>query len=203
MKRANPELTEAFLHFRRTYFPRRLNGWRVVDLPLGIGGYADFPAKEIAVDVKAHRKRNVPARYTLLHEMCHAAAGPNDNMDSDGHGSPFLREVDRLLAAGAPWRISFGEVVWANRLVVERLRFRHVRAALLPLYVKPPSPWMTPNRDARQLALKRWFRQHPSVTLGKIVEDFGVQIGIVDLDGRKIRSEAWLYEKARRLWSDD
>src|ERR1051326_1090404 len=59
-------------------------------------------ARQILIDLTQHRSdRSV--RSSLLHELCHAAAGPR----SRGHDIYFFREVERLLAAGAPIRIDF------------------------------------------------------------------------------------------------
>ena len=67
-----------------------------------LGCYRETSDRQIVIDLchRAHRSaRQVQA--TLLHELCHAAAGP-------GHGVVFFREVERLLVEDAPIYVDFG-----------------------------------------------------------------------------------------------
>lgn len=80
-----------------TFFKRRLKGYRVRrsdSLPRNMRGYCDLERQLIRI------KPGITGdslRRLLLHEMCHAAARYG------GHGKTFLRQLERLEAAGELW----------------------------------------------------------------------------------------------------
>lgn len=64
---------------------------------VGCDAFCHTRDKVIVLDVTRYRTSRF-LRGVLLHEMCHAAAGPQ----SRGHDRLFFEEVERLFAMGVP-----------------------------------------------------------------------------------------------------
>lgn len=96
-------LERLFAHYNRKYWRGQLPGHRVEIQDLQKEQYIGLyvrRARRILLDVGQH-KSDQRIRSTLLHEMCHAAAG----RDSYSHGYHFWLHVERLLRRGAPIRV--------------------------------------------------------------------------------------------------
>jgi len=65
-------------------------------------GHCFIEQREIRIDIDRHDGNDREIRSTLLHEMCHVAAGPH-------HNSRFFLEIERLLRQKAPITLSFSE----------------------------------------------------------------------------------------------
>lgn len=97
-------LRALFSRYNQKYWRGRLPHYRIVIQDLreaGCVGRCLRRVRRIALDVGRHESdRSI--RDTLLHEMCHAAAG----RDVYGHGYRFWQQVERLLRRGAPIGVS-------------------------------------------------------------------------------------------------
>jgi hypothetical protein len=99
-------LQREFSYLRERYWPGQLRDHALVVARIKpetcFIGLHDSKAKQIIIDLVQHRSDS-GVRSTLLHELCHAAAGHR----SRGHDIYFFWEVEKLLAVGAPIRVNF------------------------------------------------------------------------------------------------
>src|SRR5882672_5373980 len=87
-----------FLRYDDKYWKRKLRRYSISEKNLGrYWGKCDPQSKSIWIDIEAHPS-DVTIRSTLLHEMCHAAAG----VGKVSHGYNFWAQVEKLLRLGAP-----------------------------------------------------------------------------------------------------
>jgi hypothetical protein len=100
---SDQRLDKLFRHYNAVYWKNRLATFLMFnkELPWGLGIY--FPdLNAVVIDVSKHRSdRHV--RSTVLHEMCHIAAG------GPGHNSRFMAQAERLLRLKAPIAVGVAE----------------------------------------------------------------------------------------------
>jgi hypothetical protein len=96
-------LQRLFVRYNRRFWHGRLRGVRFCISPLE-RCYGEWLLKqrEIRIDIDRHEGNDREIRSTLLHEMCHVAAGPD-------HNSKFWAEIERLLCRRAPIAVGFPE----------------------------------------------------------------------------------------------
>lgn len=95
----NKRLNRLFNRYNQLYWHGKLAGYRVIPARLqNCLGQCEWRKRSIKIDVLSHRT-NRELRSTLLHEMCHAAAGPHG---SRGHDLKFFEQMEMLLKKGAP-----------------------------------------------------------------------------------------------------
>ncbi|MCI0617213.1 SprT-like domain-containing protein [bacterium] len=123
-------LQKLFAHYNGLYWNGRLKRYAVSSQKLdGIYGICDHNARCIRIDIEKH-KSDREVRSTLLHEMCHAAAGRKERYS---HGSAFCEQLEMLLRAGAPITINFPEFGNRKFLMAIPKQFKLVRKAFKPV----------------------------------------------------------------------
>lgn len=124
----------------------------------GCLGICYFDDRRVVIDAAAHEKDD-DVEDTLLHEMCHVAAGPGPN---GGHHSGFFEQLERLLSIGASVSVGFAESggvkhleMIPDRFPLCRQKFKH-------------------EADGYQIDVARRCVDAPTVmlTLEVIAEDF-------------------------------
>ena len=199
-------LQKLFQRYRTRYWPRRrrLLRYRVAFGELAnVMGECRYADRLIVINLPCHRSDR-ELRSTLLHEMCHAVAGPGTR-----HNSPFFEQLEHLLSQGAPIAVGFPENPEGGSVASIPARFVRCRRLFQPV------------ADRRQRSVARQFRQRGhklhQVAVGEIADEFhqaasaewkwrealaviGRQYGFLDIDWRPLPFAEKFLPELRRAY---
>src|SRR5262249_26676054 len=118
----------------------------------GAFGCTEDKQRLVIVDVARHHSDKA-VRDTLLHEMCHVAAGPRKL----GHGSGFFKQLERLLRQKAPVSIGFPEAGGRTLTTVGQIpkQFRLCRRAMKAA-IDTHQAWIENEIKSRKLEESTW-----------------------------------------------
>ena len=125
-------LQRLFQRYRLRYWPRsrRLQRYQVTFAELDdYFGQCDTRQRLIELDLRRHPSDR-ELRATVLHEMCHAVAGPA----SKGHDSLFFAQLEYLLSEQAPISVGFPENPEGRTLAAIPAKFALCRRLFEPVY---------------------------------------------------------------------
>ena len=195
-------LQKLFERYRKLYWPRsrRLLRYEVrfEELAEAIG-LCSFTDRLISIDLRRNRSDR-ELRATVLHEMCHAVAGPGTS-----HDTPFFAQMEYLLGQGAPMTVGFPENPDGGSVAAVPKRFVRCRQLLRPHY------------ERRERRLKRLIRGHADQITAEEIEGrfyqaafegdmkwreallvVGTEFGLLDIDRHPKPSAAKMLPEFRR-----
>lgn len=119
-------LRRLYERYNRHYWAGKLPTWEIVIASLDDEmAHVDFRAQCLRIDIAQHSSDRA-VRATLLHEMCHIAAGNHGT----AHGSAFLEQMEKLLRLRAPVSMGFPETGGRPHLFLIPKLFRLCRSKL-------------------------------------------------------------------------
>ncbi len=170
-------LQRLFQRYRLLYWSRsrRLQRYRISFSELdGVVGLCHQKPPLIEIHLRGHPSDR-ELRSTVLHEMCHAVAGPK----SKGHDSLFFAQLEYLLREGAPITVGFPENPKGGSAVSVPVQFIRCRRLLKPVYERQ-------QRVTTEEMAARFYQMafENDMTWREALSVVGKDFFFLDIDGR-------------------